>query len=121
MIGTTRTGITISPHRQEYVTECNKEDEIVAFQLDGAVAPEFSFGIQTLPDIGSDRKLTPGPQSRQTGLEGGRAENAYFLGVAGQEQRCGHIGEYATPESDIRWSLTDCVPWLVKEERVPAL
>ena len=70
-MGTTRIGIPVSPHRQECLAECNEEDEIVAFQLDGAVASEFSFGIQTFADVGKDPKLTPGPQSRQTGLEGG--------------------------------------------------
>ena len=33
------------PRRQECVAECDDEDKIVAFRLDGAVATEFTPGV----------------------------------------------------------------------------
>ena len=43
--GTTRTDMITLPRRQECVAECDDEDEIVAFQLDGAVTTEFTSGV----------------------------------------------------------------------------
>ena len=83
-------GTAVSPHRQEYVAERYDEDEIVPFQLYGAVTPGFPFKFESLnPCCCRQQSRThtcAGKPSNR--VPEGEGKNTYFLGIAGQERCC---------------------------------
>jgi len=47
-------GVTISPHRQEYVAECYDEDKVVPRQSNSVVTPGSQFGTWVFITIDID-------------------------------------------------------------------